>query len=134
MWKEFFSSIGIDSVKVDTVLEKQIAAPGETVKGNILIKGGQADEPVEKIQVLLYMQYEEVKEDSDFSWHDKDIEEINIQINRNIAAGESETIPFLIKIPDNGPLTDGSHKWYIKTKVFIDQAVDPEDEDQIIVQ
>lgn len=134
MWKEFFSSIGIDSVKVDTILEKQTAAPGETVKGRILLEGGQADEPIEKIQVLLYLQYEEVQEYSDFSWHDKHIEEVNIELNRNIKAGEKETIPFSIKLPENSPKTNDKHKWYIRTKVFVDQAVDPEDEDQIIVQ
>ncbi|WP_046181028.1 sporulation protein [Domibacillus tundrae] len=134
MWKEIFSSIGIDSVKVDTVLENQTAALGETVNGRILIEGGLADEPIKKIQVLLYLQYEKVKEDSDFTWHDKHIEEVNIELNRNIKAGEADSIPFSLKLPEKGPKTDDTHKWYIRTKVFIDQAVDPEDEDQIIVQ
>lgn len=134
MWKELFSSIGINSVKVDTVIENQIVAPGEEIKGRISIKGGHAEEPIEKIQVLLYLQYEEVKEDSDFSWHEKHIEEVIIQYKRNIKAGETNMLPFKMKVPSKGPKTDEAHKWFIRTKVFIDQAVDPEDEDEILVQ
>ncbi len=134
MWRDFFSSIGIGSVKIDTVVNEKTAAPGETISGQVFLKGGQADEPVEKIQILLYLQYEEVREDSDFSWHDKHIEEITINVNKAIKAGEKNTIPFFVSVPENGPKTDEKHKWFIRTKAFIGQAVDPEDEDEIIVK
>ncbi|SIP90241.1 hypothetical protein [Domibacillus enclensis] len=38
MWKDFFSSIGIDSVKVDTKLKKRSAAPGVCFARKICIK------------------------------------------------------------------------------------------------
>lgn len=134
MWKDFFSSIGIDSVKVDTKLKKRSAAPGETIHGEVFVTGGQAEEPIEKIQVLLYMQYEEVKEDSDFSWHDKDIEDVTIDFQRNIKTDEEINVPFSVTLPEGSHFTDDKHKWFIRTKVFVDQAVDPEDEDEIFVR
>lgn len=133
MWKDFFSSIGIGSVKVDTVLQNQKAKPGETIKGNIVIRGGQADEPIEKINVLLYLQYKEVHKDSDFSWHDKHIEKLTINMNRDIKAREEESIPFILKIPADSPKTGEKHKWFIQTTVFIHQAIDPKDEDEILI-
>ncbi|WP_050182005.1 sporulation protein [Domibacillus robiginosus] len=134
MWKDFFSSIGLDSVKVDTIVEKQLISPGETLSGHIHVKGGQADEPIDKIHILLYLQYEAVKEDSDFSWHEKHFEEIIIPFKRNIKAYEEHRVPFSVKVPLEAPKTDDTHKWFVRTKVFIDQAVDPEDEDEITVQ
>lgn len=134
MWKDFFSSIGINSVTVDTTIEQKAYSPGDMIHGTVHVKGGQAEEPIEKIQLLLYMQYEEVKEDSDFNWHDKHIEEQHIEFDRNIKEEETIDMPFSFALPKDSIQTDEKHKWFIKTKVFIEQAVDPEDEDEIIVK
>ncbi|OLN21593.1 hypothetical protein BTO30_14010 [Domibacillus antri] len=133
MWKEFFSSIGLDSVKVDTVIHDKHAEPRDTIKGEVRIQGGLADEIIDKIIVLLYLQYEEVHEDSDFSWHDKHIEEVTIDVKRNIKSGEQDQVPFTIMIPQNAEKTDEKHKWYLKTTVVIPAAVDPTDEDEIMI-
>lgn len=133
MWKNFFSSIGIGSVKVDTILHDQKAAPGEMIQGDVVIYGGQADKPIQKINLLLYLQYEEVRKDSDFSWHDKHIDKLTIVVNRHIKAGEKERIPFTMKIPDDGPRTGEKNKWFLQTTVLINQSVDPTDEDELMI-
>ncbi len=133
MWKKFFSSIGIGSVKVDTILYDKKAALGEMIKGDVLICGGQTDEPIQKINLLLYLQYEEVRKDSDFSWHDKHIDELTIVVNRHIKAGEKDRIPFTMKIPADGPKTGEKHKWFLQTTVLINQSVDPTDEDELMI-
>ncbi|WP_309088178.1 sporulation protein [Domibacillus sp.] len=134
MWKDFFSSIGIGSIKVDTMIDQKAVSPGETINGYVYIKGGKVEEPIDKVQILLYLQYEEVKEDSDFSWHEKHFQEVILPFKRNIKASEAHKVPFSIKIPLQGPKTDETHKWFIRTKVFIDQAVDPEDEDEVMIR
>ncbi|OMP66933.1 sporulation protein [Domibacillus epiphyticus] len=133
MWTKFISSIGLESVKVDTILHDKQAALGDTVKGEVLILGRQTEKSIEKVKVLLYLQYEEVHPDSDFSWHDKHFEEVTLNVGRNLTEGEEERIPFSIKIPEEGPKTDEKHKWILQTQVVIPQAFDPKDEDELII-
>ncbi|WP_204555292.1 sporulation protein [Bacillus ectoiniformans] len=134
MWKDFLSSIGIGSVKVDTIIPKSEVKPGELIEGEVVINGGQAEEPISKVTLQLLLRYEEVREDSDFSYHDKEIKEVVLDVHRNIEVDEEKRLPFQMELPKDHPLTDEENQTFLRTIVDIKQSVDPTDEDEIVVR
>ncbi|KAB7704227.1 hypothetical protein F9802_18220 [Bacillus aerolatus] len=133
MWKNFLSSIGVGGVKIDTVLHKTKFKKGDKVEGKVLIKGGQAAEPVDAVTLTLYLHYEEVREDSDFAYREKDMKEMTIPINRNVMPEEKVLIPFSIELNREHPSTNAKNKTFLKTTVVIPRAVDPSDQDELII-
>ncbi|MGG6446486.1 sporulation protein [Pseudobacillus badius] len=133
MWKNILSSIGIGGVAIDTVLEKTDYHAGEKMKGKVLINGGQAAEPIDALVISWYLQIHEVREDSDFSYHDKELKEMIIPIQRDIQPKEKLTIPFTLEIDAEHPPTSAAHQTFLKTTAVIPQAVDPFDQDEVII-
>lgn len=134
MWKEFLSSIGIGSVKVDTVLEKGQFTIGEVIEGNVVITGGKVTVPIESIVLQLVYQFEEVRDDSDFSSHEKEMERLTIDIDREIPSGEIQDFPFGIVLQKNHPVTEDNKQTFLRTTVIIPQSVDATDQDEIIIK
>ncbi|KZN99758.1 hypothetical protein A4244_17335 [Bacillus badius] len=133
MWKNILSSIGIGGVAIDTVLEKTDYHAGEKMKGKVLINGGQAAEPIDALVISWYLQIHEVREDSDFSYHDKELKEMTLPIQRDIQPKEKLTIPFTLEIDAEHPPTSATHQTFLKTTAVIPQAVDPFDQDEVII-
>lgn len=133
MWKNILSSIGIGGVTIDTILQKKTYQRGDKIKGAVLIRGGQAAEPIESLIVSLHLQVNEVREDSDFSYHEKDLKEITIPMNRDVQPQEKLTIPFTLEIDEEHPATDEKNKTFLKTTALIPQAIDPSDQDEVII-
>ncbi|RFU66355.1 hypothetical protein D0469_17110 [Peribacillus saganii] len=133
MWREFLSSIGIGNAKVDTVLQSKALYPSSTVEGEIVIQGGAAGQEVEAIVLTLAVRYEAEKEDSDFSYHEKEVSRIIIQHPEGISAKKETCIPFEFTLPEDHPVSDGKYETILRTVLQIPQGVDPEDEDIIFV-
>ena len=133
MWKNILSSIGIGGVAIDTALQKTTFQRGDKIEGKVLINGGQAPEPIDNLVVSLHLQVEEVREDSDFSYRDKDLKEIIIPIKRDIKPKEKIIIPFSLEIDPEHPPTNNKNKTFLKTTAVIPQAVDPSDQDELVI-
>ncbi|OCA85106.1 sporulation protein [Pseudobacillus wudalianchiensis] len=133
MWKHILSSIGIGGVEIDTALPKMTYQRGDKIEGKVLINGGQASEPIETLIVSLHVQMDKVREDSDFSYIDKELKEIVIPIQRDIKPKENITIPFSLEIDLEHPPTNDKNKTFLKTTAVIPQAVDPSDQDELII-
>ncbi|MCA1053913.1 sporulation protein [Rossellomorea aquimaris] len=134
MFEKFLSSIGIGHVKVDTTVSKAKINQGETIKGEIKIEGGMADQPINEVRLLLLLKYEEDKEDSDFPYHEKELKTIVFKDLGTIKAGEKKSIQFQFPTEKDHPKSTETNQTILRTTVDIPQAVDPTDEDSIIVQ
>jgi sporulation-control protein len=134
MLNKFLSSIGIGHVKVDTIVHTTEISPGDHIKGDVVLKGGMADQPVNEVQLLLLLKYEQDKQDSDFSYHEKDLNTITLDSIGTIKAGEEKRIPFEFPTNARHPKTTETEQTILRTTVDIPQAVDPTDEDSIFVR
>src|SRR5690606_36131520 len=66
-FKDFLSSIGIGSMKVDTVVERPHLEEGETLNGTIYFEGGESDQEIDYIELQIIKQIDDDRPDSVFS-------------------------------------------------------------------
>ena len=57
MFDKLLSSIGIGAAKVDTRLAKKSYTVGETIEGEVFIKGGKNEQDIDNIQLTLMTDY-----------------------------------------------------------------------------
>ena len=129
LWKKLISSIGIDDVKVDTLITKKEFKRGEWIEGKIKVTGGVSDKKIQNIIVTLIERYEEDKEDSDFSYHEKELSEHILSNLESIHSGEETFFPFRMKVPEYQELTHPQAEMVLRTKLMVENCLDPMDED-----
>ncbi|CEG27532.1 sporulation protein [Bacillus sp. B-jedd] len=129
-FNKFLASVGIGSTKVDTKLEKDTFAPGDTVSGVVEVSGGSVDQEVDAIYLSLNTVYLKESDDRKYSVNTA-IERIKITEPFRILAGEKKQIPFSWKLPWDTPISIGRSKVWISTGLDIKNAVDPTDTDYI---
>ena len=66
-FKEFLSSIGFGSMKVETVVERPHLEEGETLNGTIYFEGGDSDQEVDYVELHVIKIIDDYREDSDFN-------------------------------------------------------------------
>ena len=133
MWKEFISSIGFGNVVVDTKVKKKQYQVGDTVSGVVEIKGGIVEQDIKGIVLTLLIQYEQDKEDSDFSYHQKEVKEVVLTDIEHVQSNEEISIPFSIHIPIDHWKTKAGVETILRTKLLVEYSVDPTDEDTLII-
>ncbi|WP_158598293.1 sporulation protein [Falsibacillus albus] len=133
MWKEFLSSIGIGNMKVDTIVRNPRLSRKDRIEGEIVIYGGNIVQKVDAILLSLLYRYEEIKEDSDFTQHEREIMEKSISDIGKIKPKETKRIPFEIALESDHPLTHGSSETVLRTILLIPNSINPQDEDTIVV-
>ncbi|WP_456274527.1 sporulation protein [Bacillus sp. AK031] len=133
MWKEFLSSIGIGNIKVDTIVKDKTLTPSSELTGEVVIEGGMSDQIVNKIVLTVFVRTEDYREDSDFSYHEKEMYGYALNDIGTVKAEEVKRIPFKFSLSKNHPLTDKETETFLRTTVDIPQSVDPTDEDSIKV-
>lgn len=133
MFKKVISSIGFGNVTIDTKLNDDTFHPGDTASGVVEINGGIYEKKINGIILTLLTKYEADKEDSDFSYHEKVVSEHNITSDLIIPPKKQISLPFTLQIPSGQPLSDEQTETVLRTKLLVSQAVDPVDEDTIII-
>ena len=120
------SRIGIGAATVDTVLPKLELQPGETVQVDVEMSGGDSDQEIEGIAFVLKARVES-SEDSD----EHVLAEFEADRSISLSAEEERTIPVDVEVPLWTPVTtDGVSVW-LETRLEIDWARDPTDEDEV---
>lgn len=134
MFKKLLSSIGIGAATVDTRLEDSACVPGGTLDGVVHIKGGNTEQSVDRIYIFFNTLYKhEVNDKTTYSTFT--IEKILLnEAPFMIGPEEVKEIPFTIEVPFNTPISVSQSKSWIETGLDIAQAVDPKDEDSILVK
>ncbi|WP_421378572.1 sporulation protein [Bacillus salacetis] len=133
MWKDFLSSIGIGNIKVDTVVENPTLTPSSDLKGEVVIEGGLSDQQVNKVVLTVFIRTDDYREDSDFSYHEKELHGYALDEIGVVKAEEVKRIPFKFSLSKEHPISDDKTETFLRTTVDIPQAVDPTDEDSIKV-
>lgn len=129
---KMLTRIGIGSVKVDTILEKEQLVVGEEIKGVVQITGGSLSQVIDGIHLTLSTEFtREVKGKKIHTRFDLHRERISKKIT--ITAYEIKEIPFTFPVPMDTPITLGRKLVWLHTDLDIKNAVHPKDDDYIEV-
>ncbi|KIL45360.1 sporulation protein [Jeotgalibacillus soli] len=133
MFEKIVSSIGINGVLVDTIIDRPSYSPGEQINGSIKIVGGIADQEISGILLTLIATFKKEPIDSDFSSYDEELEKILFKEVIIVRAGEEVIKPYEINLSNEHPISSSTVNSFLKTKVLVENGVDPSDYDEIII-
>lgn len=131
-FNKVFASVGIGAASVDTKLEKARYSAGERVSGAVEVKGGNIEQEIDSIYLMLYSTY--IRESDDKKYTDSAcIEKILISDPFVIKENEVKQFPVTFELPIDTPLTIGNTRVWVATGLDIKNAVDPKDKDYLEV-
>ncbi|AYC29479.1 sporulation protein [Paenisporosarcina cavernae] len=131
MLKKFLSTIGIGTMKVDTILDKRELTFDENLSGTIYIDGGDSEQMIEYVKLEVIKRVEGHREDSDFDVTDQLISKHSIELVGSLKSKETRMIPFEMQPDDRWSIQD-NEKLLLRTTIHIANAVDVYDEDEIL--
>lgn len=105
MFKKLFASIGIGSAEVDTRLHNHIVSPGEQLSGEVVIRGGNANQEIDELNLFL-MTSDEVEMAGDEFRQPFVLSRAPLARNFTIRAGEQLAIPFTMQLHLETPITE----------------------------
>lgn len=117
---------GKGAAKVDLVLDKNQFRLGETIQGKLVIEGGEAEQKINKIDILLMVA---VRHDETESVHT--VATIPVYESFTIHPGEHKEFPFKYLLPYD-LLISGNHvTYFFNTNLDIAGGLDQKDRDYI---
>lgn len=122
------SSIGIGAATVDTILPEPDLRPGETVRVDVELAGGDSTQEIEGITFVL-----KAHVDSDGSNDERVLTEFEVDRSVELSPGEERTIHVDVEVPLWTPVTTSGISVWLETRLDIDWARDPTDEDEVEV-
>lgn len=126
------ASLGVGSAAVDTQLDKERYAAGEQVDGKVVMKGGNVEQEIERIN--LFLMTEVVKEVDDRKVKEEQIiHRFNITDSFTLQPNEQKEVEFSFQLPVDTPASFGRLPIWFQTGLDIPMAVDPQDRDYIHV-
>ncbi|MGP7815952.1 sporulation protein [Niallia sp. 01092] len=132
-FQKALASVGIGAAKVDTVLHQQVLSPGSMVNGEIIIKGGNVQQNIDKIYLRVNATFE--READDKKYTDTAVVDSFLAAKQlTIGVNEQKNIPFSFVLSPYTPLTMGKTKVWISTGLDIKNAIDPTDNDYLEVK
>ncbi|OOV78924.1 sporulation protein [Mammaliicoccus fleurettii] len=132
MFNNLLTSIGVGSITADTLIENNVNYENDFIKGIVMLKGGNADQKINKIEITLMERIQNDDKTSQFSEVENELDTYIYAGEFKVEAKEVETVPFQFKL-ENHEIDVENNKIYLKTHVFIDHSVDAYDEDEILV-
>jgi sporulation-control protein len=133
MFKNLLASVGIGAAKVDTKLFNNSVVPGETLEGEVYIRGGDVVQDITDIYLKLATEYQRETEDSTIT---EECVLINYRLLEHITIQPKEevVVPFSLNLPHEMPLTLGRTPVYVRTGLDIKSAINPRDRDYLEVR
>lgn len=128
MLKKFMASLGVGSSKVNLVLDKEQYRIGESLKGRIIVEGGNVDQEIKTLDVDVVMKF--IIKGKEFT---KVVETVKVARDFHVKAKETREVPFEHYLPFHYPVSRGSVSYYLMTKMDIARAVDTGDTDKFMV-
>ena len=105
MFKKLFASIGIGSAEVDTRLHTHVLSPGEQLSGEVVIRGGNANQEIDELNLFL-MTTAEVEMAGDEFRQPFVLSRTPLARDFTIRAGEQMAIPFTMQLHLETPITE----------------------------
>lgn len=133
MFKKLLASVGIGSAQVDTRLEQDSLIPGDMVRGEVHMVGGDVAQEIDDIYMYVVTHYER-------EVNDNKVKEECILVKHRLSERftlqpkERRVLPFAFQLPYETPLTMGRQPVYLRTGLDIKNAIDPGDSDFIEVR
>ncbi|KAF1085438.1 Sporulation-control protein spo0M [Sporotomaculum syntrophicum] len=128
MLKRLLASFGIGSSKVNLVLDKQEFSIGESLRGRIIVEGGNIDQEINTLDVEVVMKF--TIKGKEFS---KKVDTIRVAGNFYTKAKATQEVPFEHYLPFHYPISKGSVSYHLVTKMDIAKSADTGDTDEFIV-
>ncbi len=137
MFNKLKASLGIGGAKVDTILDNPSLYQGDTLKGVVRILGGNAEQKIDAIRLVLCTSVKVENEDQ-ISFETHVLAEHEADESFVIKAGETQDIPFEIELNPETPITslatqNNQSQIWLETILDLDFAVDANDRDYIEV-
>lgn len=126
MLQKWLTSAGFGSAKVDTVLSDDRFFPGDVLKGEVIIRGGNAAQEITKVQLYLIVNY-----NKDGKKVSHIFKKFPLSEHLLIEADQTKRLPFQFRLPMDVPMSEGRFPIFIKTVLDIKMAIDPTDQDRI---
>ncbi|WP_134701794.1 sporulation protein [Ammoniphilus sp. YIM 78166] len=133
-FKKILSTIGIGSAKVHTVILQKTVHPGQILKGEVHIYGGEVEQEISQIDIDIFFESYKDEEDSENHHIEYTLGEVHIPCIDKIEAHEEKIYPFEIKLPLSAPLSNANQTISLKTKVHIPLAPDPVEVQPVIIE
>ncbi len=130
--KRMFSSVGIGSAKVDTILAENRFAPGDIIDAEVKITGGKVEQEIDDIYFSICATYE-AEVDDDKVTRVVVLDKFKASDSFVIGPGDVVELDVSLQLPFETPLSLGKTKVWVETGLDIDNAVDPGDKDHIEV-
>lgn len=142
LFRKSLASLGIGAAKVDTLLQRDVLIPGESLPVAIHVKGGKTEQAIDNINLFLCCRYEEEVKSSrgDGEHRTEKVHQTctlttwSLPYAFTIGADEERQFEVELDLPLNTPITIGDAKVWLETHLDIPMALDPKDKDILTVR
>lgn len=128
MFKKIMASLGVGAAKVNLILDDEQCRIGKSIKGRIVIEGGNVDQEIKTLDVDVVLRF--TIKGKEFT---RVVDTIKIARDFNSRAKETRELPFDYYLPVHYPISKGSLSYYLITRMDISRAVDTNDTDKLVV-
>lgn len=130
-FKDFLSSIGFGSLKVETVVERPHLEEGETLNGTIYFEGGDSDQEIDYVELLVIKMIDDYREDSDFDVIETVIGRQSLEFAGSVKSKDTVMQQFEIVPDERWQVETDKARLILRTIVHIREGVNVRDEDEI---
>ncbi|WP_159945231.1 MULTISPECIES: sporulation protein [unclassified Nocardiopsis] len=137
--KRLLAGIGFGGASVETSLESSMTAPGGSLRGHVLIEGGDVEQRVEQLTVGLQARVETEVDDHEVN-SDMEFHRVRLGDAVMLAPGQRFQVPFELFVPWETPVTfhRGGHLHRmnvgVNTRLHVANAIDPGDLDPVAIE
>ncbi|MCP8968413.1 sporulation protein [Ectobacillus ponti] len=129
MLKKFLARFGKGAATVDLRFENRPYAADETVRGQVVIQGGEVEQRINHLAVRLMMSLGTKQ-----GTVTREVQVIPLSGAFSILPQEQKTIPFTYTVPADLPVSRGTVSYYFDTHLDIEGGVDRTDVDRLVVE
>lgn len=140
LFRKSLASLGIGAARVDTVIQQDVLIPGDTLRVDVQVHGGQVEQQIDAISLVLCCHYMEeisiLPDDSPLKKVNKicRLAEWSLSYPFMIAANEVRHFEAVLLLPYNSPITIGDSKVWLETQLDVPLAIDPADQERLTVR
>lgn len=130
MFDNILTSIGVGSLKINTLIESKSVSSQGNMRGLINFISGESHQTIKKVELTLIERYENPDEKSDFPTLENELQTFTLPNEINLLKHENKQEQFEFNI-SKLEFKSNPKKLILKTHVFIAHSIDEYDEDEI---
>ena len=138
VFKRLLGKLGVGGPSVDTVLHRETVLPGDTVSGDVLVRGGSMDVEISEVTLELAAR---VEQESGEGEHHGTLRFHRVVVGGGFRLAEEQelSIPFSFQLPWETPITEVfgqplSVPLGVRTELAVAGAVDQGDLDPLMIR